>query len=435
MRDQQYIRASAGSFPLFGILTILFAASWPAAAIAQAQNQAWGVVAFANVNVVHTKREVISKDQTVIVENGIISAVGSSDYLSIPQNATVIDGQGGYLLPGLCDMHVHFRKSTDKSFLADYLRAGITCVREMNGRPWLLQLRQEIESGTVVGPDLIIACPTIGNWSSPREGYSTPTTHDEAVRAVQRFADQGYDWIKFYSFVGPEAFAGIVAQAAKSKIPLGGHVPVQMQLGDVLSTDITSIEHLTGYVDACMTPESRALDQVDMRSVFHAGEIDQAQLDEVIRQTVNSGIWNCPTIIFFDQILPTDMAKEAWNQPHLREQGYRNRRLITKSLYDAGARLVIGTDSDGGNRLPASTIVDEMIALESAGIPKWAVLRMATTSPAELLGRSNQVGKISLGFRANLVLIEANPLEDLNHLRRVAAVVVGGKVIDVEPSQ
>lgn len=381
--------------------------------------------AFVNVTVLPMHGERVLPDQTVLVEGEHIVAVGTSGFISLPANATIIDGSGKTLLPGLIDGHIHLRHA-DSTGLMHYLRVGVTTAREMNGRPFILDWRDRIEAGTLLGPTLRVASPTIANWSSPREGYPTPETPAEADSTVRRFVEAGYDWIKVYSFIPPEIYHAVVDAAKRYDIPVGGHAPLSVPFDAALR--MKSLEHLLGYTDRLMTEDARRLDAQDFRGVFHAVEFDESRLPAMAEATQEAGVWSCPTIHFFDYNLPTPQARESWDRPELRALGHTNRLKIVRALHQAGARLLVCTDSDAGDDLRADVIYDEIEAMHEAGMTRYEVLRAATADAAHFLDE-RAVGTISVGKRADLLLAECNPLVDLTCLRRLDAVMSRGQMV------
>ena len=367
-------------------------------------------------------------DQTVLVEGARITAIGSRARVVVPPGARVLEGQGRVLMPGLVDAHVHLRRA-EQDALVRYLEAGITTARDMNGRPFVLDWRDWIEAGEFVGPRLRVASPALGNWSSPKEGYPTPETRAEAEDVVRRVHAVGYDWIKVYSFLPPEGFRGVVDAAGRLGMPVGGHVPIDTGLAEALRLGIRSVEHLTEYVASALTPEQRALDEADFRSVFGAGEVDWSVIDALIEATVAARAWNVPTLVWFDRNLPAPMAEGAWSDPDLRAQGARNRREIVRRLHAAGARLAVGTDSDAGGDLPADAIHDEIAAMVETGLEPAAVLRLATVGGARLLGLGAEQGAVRVGQRADLLLLRCDPRGDLSCLRSPEVVVTAGRVV------
>lgn len=371
----------------------------------------------------------ILENQTVLIENDKIVAIGKGGHIPLPNNTKIIDGTNNFLLPGLVDAHIHLRH-TDSTGLISYLKTGITTAREMNGRPFLLNWRERIKEGKLIGPNLYVACPTIGNFSSPKEGYPTPTTKVEVDSIIKRFVDEGYDWIKVYTFLPNEMFNHIIEAAAKYGIPVGGHPPIGVSFEDGLK--MKSIEHLLGYLDPIMTKEAVRLDEEDMRGVFHAVEYKEEKLPDLARKTKLAGVWNCPTILFFDHNVPIERMRKVWNQPQLRELGHNNRVAIVKALYEAGANLVVGTDSDAGDDLPADAIHEEFENMIEAGMTPYDVINAATNNAAKFLNGESEFGSISVGKRADLLMVSCNPLKDISCLKNPMIVMSRGNIISFE---
>lgn len=368
------------------------------------------------------------RDQTVLVAGPRITARGARTGVSVPEGARIVDGLGRVLMPGLVDAHVHLRRAGPEA-LRDYLRAGITTARDMNGRPWVLDWRDWIEAGDFVGPRLRVASPALGSWSSPGSGYPTPATRAEAEGVVRRFGATGYDWVKVYTFLPAEGFRGILRTAGPLGLGVGGHVPVEEGLERTITSGVRSIEHLTEYIGNSLTPEARALDEHDFRSVFGAGDVDWSVVDSLVEATVAAGVWNVPTLIWLDRFLPAPGAEEAWSDRQLRAQGARNRRQVVRRLHEAGARLAVGTDSDAGARLEAAAIHEEMAAFVEAGLEPAEVLGLATVEGARLLGLAGEQGTVDVGQRADLLLVTCDPRGDLACLRAPEMVVAAGRVV------
>lgn len=385
-------------------------------------------IAFVGVDVITMENQQFLYDQTVLTKGIRIIAIGARTQINVPHDTRIIEAQGKVLMPGLVDAHIHLRHA-DSTALVEYLRVGITSAREMNGRPFIRDWRDRINAGDLIGPWLQVAAPTFGNFSSPREGYMTPETHEDAAIAVARFHTEGYDWIKIYTFLSPEAFEGLMEESNRLGIPVGGHVPVRVGMPEIFSSSFMSIEHLTEYVGSTLTSESQELDDKDLRSVFGAGDINWSKMDSLISLTKAAGIWNVPTLVWFDRILPTSRVQEAWSNPDLRAQGERNRREIVRRLHEAGALLAIGTDSDAGDDLGAESIYDEIGAMIEAGIDPEEVLRLATVGGATLLGVLSETGTVTVGKRADFILLQCDPRSDLDCLRFPEMVVARGQVV------
>lgn len=151
--------------------------------------------------------------------------------------AQVVDGSGGVLMPGFVDVHVHLREAPE-SALTDYLRAGITTVRDMNGRPQVLKWRDEIQRGSRLGPRIVAGSPTVANISSPKEGYPTPKTTKQGRALVDGFVRQGYDFIKIYTFLPADAFKGITERALELGVRVAGHAPLAVSFEKLMSSGL-----------------------------------------------------------------------------------------------------------------------------------------------------------------------------------------------------
>lgn len=367
------------------------------------------------------------EQQTILIRAGTIERIGPTDSVAVDTAAyRVIGARGRVVMPGLVDAHVHLRESEEEGLLR-YLRAGVTTVRDMNGRPHVLAWRDRIREGELRGPTLFVASPTIGNFSSPREGYPTPQTAEEGRATVRHFHEAGYDWIKVYSFLPVPAFQGIIEEAETLGIPVGGHVPIGVGR-DVFSSGLRSIEHLTGYPGLSLEDESEA-DESDLRTIFHAGTLQTQALDSLVEKTVRNGVWNVPTIVWFDRNLPTSQVLQAWRRWELRAQGRLNRRFIVSRLHEAGANLAVGTDSDPlGEHLSPFAILDELNAMVEAGLTRMEALQAATVGGAGLLAGLDEFGTVKEGTRADLLVLFCPPDRDLLCLADIEWVVAGGRL-------
>ncbi len=396
--------------------------------ICNAQSSSSQPIAFVGVDVLTMDKRGMLSDQTVVVNEGIIQSIGKRTKVKIPSNARVIESQNNVLMPGLIDAHIHLRKA-DQTALISYLEAGITTARDMNGRPKLLEWKERIISGDLIGPTLQVASPTIANWSSPKEGYPTPETEREGRELVRRFYNEGYDLIKIYTFLGDEAYRGIIDESKKIGIPVSGHVPVKVGLVETISSGIHSIEHLTEYVGTSLTGEAKDLDEKDFRSLFGAGEINWAKLDSLISLTKSANVWNVPTLVWFDRNLPAPVAKDSWSNDSLRIEGSRNRREIVRRMHAAGCLLGVGTDSDDGGHLKASAIHDELMAMSEAGLSPYEVIHAATIGNATMMNISMETGTIAVGKRADLLLLPCDPTKNLDCLKRLNMVLARGRIV------
>lgn len=407
------------------VLTTLLSLASPASTQTRAEAPTYAVV---GADVLTMAEPAVLENHSIVIRGDRIAALGPVDSVTYDADeVTEIDGRGRFVMPGLVDAHVHLRESTEGALIR-YLRAGVTTVRDMNGRPFLLEWRDRIRQGDLAGPTLYVAAPTLGNFTSPREGYPTPETVEEGRAAVRRFHEAGYDWLKVYSFLPAAGFAGVMQEAQRRGIPVAGHVPVDVGT-DIFESGIGSIEHLTEYTDASLAEEGRERAAGDLRTVFHAGRIDPARLDDLVRRTVAADIWNVPTITWFDRNLPTSRVLVAWRSRELREHGARNRRLMVRRLHEAGANIAVGTDSDGlGEHLSPFAILDELRAMTESGFTPMEALSAATVGGATLLGGADDFGTVAVGKRADLLVLFCDPREDLSCLADIEWVVARGQL-------
>ena len=383
--------------------------------------------AITNVNVVPMMSETVIAEQTVLIANGTIEAVGPQDEISVPEDYQVIDGLGQFIMPGLSDMHVHFRH-TDEDALMRYLKAGVTQVREMNGRPFMLEWRDRIEKGELIGPRMIVAAPTMGNFSSPREGWPTPETPEEAIARVQQFKDEGYDLIKVHNFISKDVFLAMLAAQQDHGMPVAGHVPVGVSVREALGAGFSSIEHMTGFFDAIVTDEGAALDQEDFSGVFFGAPISKKKLKKIANETADAGAYVTPSLMWFTKVLPFSRAKKSWSDPQRRKLGLGNRMLTVKALHDAGVRLMLGSDSDDGDDLPATAVAEELALLTDAGLSPFEALQTATVHPASYLGLTGS-GVIAPGANADLIILTCNPLANIRCVQYIDTVFARGKPV------
>jgi imidazolonepropionase-like amidohydrolase len=346
---------------------------------------------FENVGIVDTENGTVSRNQGVLLRNGRIEAVGPAGSFAVPLGASVVDGGGAWLAPGLVDMHVHMNAADAEA----YVRSGITTVRNMWGFANLASIVADIDSGRRIGPAIHTLSPGLDGPPVRWPETQLITDPDSADALVGRIASLGYSELKVYQDLSLEVYDAIVTAASKRGMTFAGHKPGAVPLTDVIQRGQRSIEHLGGYE-----------------------ELANGELGGVIELTVLQGTWVCPTL-------------EIQRRMPGAAQGASRRRETTKALHDASARLLIGTDAGIGVTQPGLSLVEEIEELRVAGIPLPELLRIATVGAAEYLGLSDRIGRIAEGLEADLVLLSGNPLEGLDALRRPLGVHMGDGWIDM----
>ena len=395
----------------------------PPAARAQSQ----GTFAFTNVNVVPMTNDAVLSNQTVVVQNGQIVAVGPANRVQVPEGATRIDGRGKYLMPGLAEMHGHIPGQNVQfaervAFL--YVAGGVTTVRGMQGHPNQFELRKRVDAGELIGPRMFLSSPPLSG-NNVADVAAAETT-------VRNYKNAGYDLLKIHEGLRPDVYDKIVAIAREVKIPFGGHVPNDVGVLKALEARQTSIDHLDNYID-----------------VIH-NDLDIAPL---VEKTVRAGVAQVPTMPLWEVILglhdPATMADrpELRYMPEQMVQGWRNtvanirgqanvenatreaelRNKLLKAMSDAGAFLLLGSDAPQLFSVPGFSIQREMEAWAAAGISPYKILQAGTTSVAQYLGDAANSGTIGVGKRADLLLVDANPLQDVRNVARKSGVMVNGR--------
>lgn len=337
---------------------------------------------------------------SVTVLDGRITAVGSG--LQAPDGATVVPGCGRHLVPGLVDMHVHLQRPD----LPAYLRSGVTSVRNLWGFPDLRAMQSELDQGTLVAPTIYGMSP--GLDGTPEKWPLTQLVMDPAeARAVVRAqAEAGWTRLKLYQDLRSEVFDSVVAAADSEGLPFGGHVPHRVGLHRALAAGYTHIEHLSGY--------EPPLNGREQRGAFGWKDIDVAGMDALAASTVSAGVWNCPTLAIFTQIASGDAEVVA------------NRQRMVKTLFDAGAPLLIGTDSGIGRTAPGVSVHEEIVEFVEAGLSPLDALRIATLEAARFLDQTGEFGVVAEGYRADLLLVRGNPVENLTLMRSPDLVLARG---------
>jgi hypothetical protein len=405
--------------------------------VPQAAGDTAGLVAFTDVTVVPMDRERLLDRRTVLVRGDRIVAIGAADSIRLPAGTTRVDGRQRYLMPGIAEMHAHVPGEDSPAaveIMALYALTGATTIRGMLGTAYQHELRRRIENREILGPTLFMVAP-------PFSGNSTRTAA-EARRKVREYSAAGYHVLKIFPPMSREVYDAITGTAREVGIRYAGHVPPEVGLRHAIE-ERQSIEHLDGYVEA-----SRG---------------DERAIADLARATREAGIWNAATMDVWKTILGTRSLDELRRRPELqyfprpmveqwaqqtaefsRSSFWRRaleqmrvrpsamdvvalRDRILQALHRAGAGLILGADSPQVYSVPGFSLAHEMRAMVQAGVPAYAVLEAATKNPAVFFGQETEFGTVEVGKRADLILVEGNPLEDIRNVHRQAGVMVRGR--------
>ncbi|HMG19609.1 MAG TPA: amidohydrolase family protein [Gemmatimonadales bacterium] len=405
-----------------------------AAALAQAPGDT-PVVAFVNVTVIPMDRDGVLADQTVIVRGGVIAEVGPAARVRVPAGALRIDGRGKYLMPGLAEMHGHLPNPSAGAEITEtvlflYVANGVTLVRGMQGNTAHLDLKRRIAAGELLGPRLFVPGPQLS-------GNSVPTA-DSGRRLVEAQRAAGFDHVKIQEGIPREAYDTIVATAKRVGIAFAGHVPNAVGVPHALASGQKSLDHLDNYVETVGGPDSAT----------------DARIGQIVAATCAAGTWTVPTLALWEVFLGTDDPADLGTRSELRyvppqwrtnwaqqvTQVRQNgppaetriatialRRRIFKALQDAGCPIALGTDSPQLFSVPGFSIHREMATMAAAGLTPQQILTAGTRNVARYYGAEREFGTVTLGRRADLLLLEANPLTDVANVARRAGVMVNGR--------
>jgi imidazolonepropionase-like amidohydrolase len=419
--------------------------------------------AIVDVTVVPMTGDRLVRGRTVLLRNGSIAAIVAAGE-PLPKGARRIEGRGRYLMPGLADMHVHLQPVDDdginRKMLGLFLANGVTSVRNMLGSPYLLELRDSIVRGRIRGPTILTSGPVIDGPGSQWGSHAAIVrTAEEAERVVSEQKAAGYDFLKVYSRIGRAAYLALLAAAHRHDMKVAGHVPVSVTIDDALGAGQSSIEHLLGYVDAIESEQSPVRGKQGWHYRMRAFEhVDPARIPVVAAATRAAGVWNCPTLVAMRKWVPPDEARELLQREELKYapaevlehwlpwRGFRLDRFgaeefalagrarsvyqaLVSGLRQAGAGVLVGTDTPSPMVVPGFSVHEELRYLVEAGFTPQEALAAATRAPAEYWGRSGEFGVVAVGARADLLLLESDPLVDVANVKDLAGVFVRGQWI------
>jgi imidazolonepropionase-like amidohydrolase len=393
--------------------------------------------AFVDVTVLPMDGRAPLRNHTVVVRGDRIEAVGPAARTAVPAGARRVEGRGKFLVPGLAEMHGHVpppnappEQTDDVLFL--YVANGVTTVRGMLGAPGQLALRERARRGEVIAPTLYLAGPS----------FSGPSIESPAHAAsrVREQKGEGWDLLKVHPGLTRDEYDAMARTAREVGIRFGGHVPADVGLLHAIEMGQETFDHLDGYIE-------------HLRG--DAGPLDRAQVADVVRRTRDAGAWVVPTMALWEVILGGPRLDSLTAFPELRymppqtvaawTNAYRNRvsdpqfdaarvrrtvenRLVLlKALSDGGVRVLMGTDAPQQFSVPGFSIHREIRRMRDAGMTPEQILASGTRNVGEYFKGADRFGTVAAGQRADLLLLDADPLADVGNLTRRSGVMVRGR--------
>ncbi|MFY9621094.1 MAG: amidohydrolase family protein [Pyrinomonadaceae bacterium] len=395
-------------------------------------------LAITNITVIDPKSGSVKRDVTVLVRGGRIATVGKSNTVRIPSATQTVEGRGKFLVPGLWDMHVHLDSGDfgRNHYLRLLIVNGVTGVRLMDGDPIYHQWRREIERGLLLGPRMVIASQVIAGPASYASDALKVRNAEEARAAVRKAKQERADFIKVHDGLSRAAYFTIVEEAKKLKITISGHVPEAIKAIEASNAGQRSIEHFTGLTEA---------------------ETDLANANLLSSVFKKNDTWLCPTLIMRrnyavldERFLAEDtrgryasrslraywskVSRDAKNIPAsdwaARRETVRREKTLVGRFHKTGVGILAGTDTSNPYVMPGFGLHDELLMLVESGLTPMQALQAATLNPARFFNQTTLFGSVEIGKAADLLLLNANPLEDIRNTTKISAVVVQGRFLD-----
>jgi imidazolonepropionase-like amidohydrolase len=396
-----------------------------------------GVIAVRDVAVIDATRGPPKPGQTVLVREGRITAVGPTDRVAVSADARIVDGRGRFLIPGLWDMHVHLGDATEAA-LPLFVAFGVTGVRDMGSEGFesLRRWRVEALSGARVGPRIVAAGRILDGGTYPANRLIV-RGEAEARRAVDSLAAAGVDFIKVHEHLDRDSYFGAAAEARKLGIPFAGHVPAKddaMVVTGIEAADAGQrcFEHLNFLPFADDGPLQALLTALRKNRTWVTPTLS---VYSVMARRGEPDVKNDPRAKYVAQGLKRhwDEQRAGWANgpgPDFYRKFLRRKLDGVRSLRDAAVPLLAGTDVGFPDVYPGSGLHDELEHLVEAGLTPGEALRAATCDAARYLERDRDLGTVETGKRADLVLLDANPLDDIRNTRGIRAVLMNGRLFD-----
>lgn len=412
-------------------------------------------VVFKNVNVIPMDREGVLERQDVIVRAGRIQDIGPAGSVRYDRNAVVVEAAGKFLMPGLAEMHAHVPPDGDiesaKNVFTLFLVNGITTIRGMLGHPNHLVLRTGVQRGEILGPNLYTTGPSFNGMSvkSPEEGAAM----------VRRQKEAGYDYLKLHPGLTRPKFDAIAAAAKQVDIPFVGHVSYGVGVWRAIEAGYSSIDHLDGFTEG-LVPNIEKIPEPEagLFGMYVADKVDRGQIPRLMKSLKDNNIWVVPTQSLAERWFSPDYSADDFqHDPHNRympeaitRQWINSKNsLMNNPKYDAeqvrrfvqlrrelilecqrsGVGLLLGCDAPQIFNVPGFSTHNELEYLVKSGLTPYEALVTGTVNVARYLGRPD-AGLVAKDAVSDLILLDGNPLEDINNVRKISGVFIGDKWLD-----
>ncbi len=396
--------------------------------------------------------EPVTSDRvSVLVRGGTIASIGIDAETEAPDDVRVVEGNGRTVIPGLYDMHVHI---WDEAELGSYLAHGVTTVRNLSGMPFLLPMRDRVEAGEIVGPRILTSGPILnGSGPNAQPNHQIVDTPEDARAAVRTHFETGYRRVKVYSNLSRTSYEAIHDEAAALGMRVTGHTPegvrepgmpqerpFNIAFDELLDDGFETIEHVESIVwhglrDQHDEQAARALARriaaaavpvdatlVAFANLYRVAESEGAYLSRPGTDRLNP---------FISEMEAPQYARWSAEDAERAAGQLAFYQTVTRIFQEEGVSIVAGSDSGIFTNIPGISLHDELELMVEAGLTPYQALQTATVNAARALGEEDRVGRIAAGYRADLILVESDPLADIGVLREPVAIVFNGRLIDI----
>jgi hypothetical protein len=411
------------------------------------------------VTVVELPEGRLATNRDVLVRDGRIEriAASGSSRERTPKETLIVEGRGRFLMPGIAEGHAHVPGPKQQDYAEEvlllYVAHGVTTIRGMLGDPWHLELRDRLARGEALGPRLYTAGPSLNGRSAP--------SVERAVQMVREQSAAGYDFLKLHPGLTRPVFDAIAAAGAEARISLQGHVSDEVGVPHALAAKQRAIDHLDGYVQAISDPA--CLGGPVSPGFFGIGLVqcaDEKRIAQIVRDTRAAGTWMVPTQILVEQWAapPDEQALRArpavryvrpaviaqWLEsrrdflglqgltPERARRFTEIRRALIRAMHTQGVPILLGSDAPQVFNVPGDSALEELRIYVEIGLTPAEALSTATVNAARFFGAGDRFGQVREGLEADLLLLDANPLEDVRALRKLAGVVLRGRWLSRE---
>ena len=421
--------------------------------VASQEKVSESAILISNVNIVDVRTGDIIENRHVVVDSGKISKISES-ISNVDNFNTSIDGTGKFLMPGLAEMHAHIpQPSNSNPEIVDetlflYLSNGITTIRGMLGHPSHLELREKAKKNAILSPRIYTSSPSL-NGNSIK-------TKEEAIQKVTTYKKAGYDFLKIHPGIKLEVFNAGVKTAKELEISFAGHVPVDVGVRHAMESGFASIDHVDGFLEglvpqsANVKPNENGFFGYSFTSLANVDDID-----ELVSMSKENKVWIVSTQSLFERWFAPITADELLEEPEMKymakstldnwkrrkaqytetkdfsvtqwEKFNEIRRQLMYKLQKNGHGMLLGSDAPQLFNVPGFSIHHEIEGMKKAGLTPLEIIQSGTINPAIYFDEEDDFGEIKEGLSADLILLNANPLEDLKALKNISGVMVRGK--------